>query len=262
MQRCLSGQHGRNNLIGLVGVAVLLLLAGCGTAPPQPQATESADEATVTTEEPATAPTPTPDVLGVEQTVTVDGLVGAEGYAFRPPRGWQVDTAAGITTMQPPAEAEEDAADSRPERVMVLSVVALEQLNIEGVTTDRVLSLDDLYEGLLTSLEQETLEFLPGEPGEITVDGVAGRLLPFTSVGFSEMEGPLQGYLAVALLDKQGMLEDLPEDAVEADITGVQVFVMLDLQALPADAAPDAAPGRNAAEQELFQAVLESVRFL
>lgn len=155
-------------------------------------------------------------------------VVAEASYAFRPVATWAVETRSGIAAISPPTASPATGPS------IVLTVGTLEDLNIEGVSTSAIASLDELIAALLKSLDMETTALTLEPPAQVAIGGQPGQVVRFRSAGFGNLEGAVGGQMAAALLD------------------GGRVFVMLGI------ASP---PEQWQAEAE-FIAVLGSMRFV
>jgi hypothetical protein len=181
-------------------------------------------EETETTATPGASPTSRlPDVaLADEQAVS------QKGYPFRPVEGWTVETQSGIAVLRP------SNVDPNEGPTIVLTLGPLDTLNIDGVSSDSIESLDDLCEALTKSLEQESPGIALETAHTIDIETLPGCMVRFESTGFADIETAVAGQIAGALPDNE------------------RAFVMFGL------ATP---PERYQTEAE-FAAVLASVRFL
>ncbi len=214
-------------------LGIVTACAGTGGVSPVPQ--EEAEEmATAVAETPAhdgadATATDSPEPTATAEpalTLGEEQVVEQGGFAFQPIDGWEVEIQRAIAAMRP-AEA-----DPQQGPTIVLGVSTLEALNIEGVSTSDMETADELFAGVLASLDLETAAMTLEDVEEVTVDGQPARAVRFSSSGFANIEDDATGYIVAALFDD------------------TSVFVMLGLASPPEAWQHDAA----------FAAVRDSVR--
>jgi hypothetical protein len=187
-----------------------IVLAACGVAgsasiptstpPPSPTI-----ERATATETPDYSPTPSPDatVLSDElatptaSAANTEQIMDSAGFAFQPVPGWLLEIHENVATMSQP--------DMTPTAnlVIVLTGGTLEQLNIEGVSGSSIETIDDFFEALVKSLEQESPEITLEATEDRTIGGHSGRLARFQgSTGFADIETAAGGYIAATLPDE------------------------------------------------------------
>jgi hypothetical protein len=227
-------------------VCCIMLLSTCSGASEQATTTTDHSNSNVSAlaeEKPAPSETPTgqetaqsksatpvasptshlPDVALADEQAVSEG-----GYAFRPVEDWTVETQSGIAVLRPPD------VDPNEGPTIVLTLGPLDTLNIDGVSSDSIESLDDLCAALTKSLEQESPGIALETAHTIDIETLPGCMVRFESTGFADIETAVAGQIAGALPDNE------------------RAFVMFGL------ATP---PERYQTEAE-FAAVLASVRFL
>ncbi len=218
-------------VLGVVG-----LLAACGSAggtdeAPQQPVVQATAEPTIAPPTAPPTPTPTPPPTATPDpgaALQDEQVVESAGYAFQPAEGWSVEVQEGIAALTAP----DASIESGP--TIVITVNAIDKLNIDEVSTADIETLDDFYAAMLASLDQETIAVTLEEPQDTTIDGLPTRSVAFRSTGFGDIEAEVAGHLAVAVVDAE------------------RAFVMLGI----------ASPPDLWQESETFGAVLQSVRFL